>query len=73
MIEERKYCSDVMKKSFNKKLLMTKKTMKILKTQLNIRFVAMIMLIMMLKQECIVILLEYIEALHIEIVISISS
>ena len=49
MIEESKYCSDVMKKSFNKKLVMTKKTMKILKTLLNITFAAMIMLIMMLK------------------------
>ena len=42
MIEESKYCSDVMKKHFNKEL-------KILKTLLNVGPVTMVMLIMMLK------------------------
>ena len=49
MIEESKYCSDVMKKHFNKELLMTRKTMKILRTLLNVGSVIMIILIMMLK------------------------
>ena len=36
MIEESKYCGHVMKKYFNKKLVMIKKMMKILKTTLNV-------------------------------------
>ena len=47
MIEESKYCSGVMKKYFNKELSM--KTMKILRTLLNVESAAMIMLIIMLK------------------------
>ena len=36
MIEESKYCSDVIKKHYNKELVMPKKKkMKILRTQLN--------------------------------------
>ena len=42
--------------------------MKILRTLLNVRCATMIMLIMMPNLEILVILLEYIEALHIEIV-----
>ena len=48
MIKESEYCSDVMKKHFNKELVMTKKD-KILRTQLNVGFVIMIILMMMLK------------------------
>ena len=36
IIEESKYCSDVMKKHFNKELVMTKKIMKILRTLLTV-------------------------------------
>ena len=46
------------------------KTMKILRTLLNVEFVIMIILIMMLKQEINVISLENIEVLHIETVVS---
>ena len=42
--------------------------MKILRTLLNVGSVKMVILIMMLKQEIIVILLKNIEVLHIEIV-----
>ena len=49
MVEERKYCSDMMKKHFNKELLMTKEDAKILRTLLNVGSVTIIMLIMMLK------------------------
>ena len=49
------------------------KTMKILRTLLNVEFVIMIILIMMLKQEINVISLENIEVLHIETVLSILS
>ena len=49
MIEENKYCSEVMRKRFNKELVMTKKTMKILRTLLNAGSLTMIMLIMMLN------------------------
>ena len=49
------------------------KTMKILRTPLNVEFVIMIILIMMLKQEINVISLENIEVLHIETVVSILS
>ena len=36
MIEESEYCSDVVKKHFNKELVMTKEDMKILRTLLNV-------------------------------------
>ena len=49
IIEESKYCSDVMKKHFNKELLMTCDDLRILRTQLNVGSLLMIMLIMMLK------------------------
>ena len=49
MIEESKYCSEVMRKYFNKELLMTKEGNKILRTILSIGYVIIIMLIMMLK------------------------
>ena len=55
MIEESKYCNKVMKKHFNKELVMTKKEikdlkkLKILKTLLNVGSVTMIILILMLK------------------------
>ena len=68
MIEESKYCNDVMKKHLNKEPVMTKED--ILKTLLDLESVIMIMLIMMLKQEVILVLLENIQALHIAIVIS---
>ena len=48
MIEESKYCSDVMKKRFNKELVMTKEDKEYLRTQLNLGFVIMIILIMMI-------------------------
>ena len=48
MIEESKYCSEVIKKHFNKEIVMTK-TIKILRTLLNVGSVTMIMLTMMLK------------------------
>ena len=49
IIEESKYCSDVMQKHFNKELLMTCDDLRILRTQLNVGSLLMIMLIMMLK------------------------
>ena len=49
MIEESRYCTDVTKKHFNKELVMTKETIKILRTEINVGFVIMIILIMMLK------------------------
>ena len=49
MLEESKYCSDVMKKHFDKHLVMTKNMMKILKTLLNDGYVITIMLMVMLK------------------------
>ena len=49
MIEESKCCTDVMKKHFSKELVMTKKHMKILRTQLNFGFVIMMILKKMLK------------------------
>ena len=67
MIEESKYCSDVIKKTW-----WVKKTMAILRTPLNVGFVILIVLILMFKLEIIFISLEYTEALHREIVISIS-
>ena len=49
MTEESKYCSEVMKKHFNKELVMTKGTMKILRTLLNAGSVIMVLVILMLK------------------------
>ena len=49
MIEENKYCSGVMKKNLTKNLQSLKKTMRILRILINVGFVAMIMMIMMLK------------------------
>ena len=45
IIEESKYCSDVIKKHFTKELVMTKKKKKKLRTLLNVGSVNMIMLI----------------------------
>ena len=42
MIAENKYCSDVMKKCFNKELIMTEEIMRILRIQLNVGPVIMI-------------------------------
>ena len=58
-----------MNKHFNRELVMTKKIMKILLALLNVGCVIMFILIVMLKQETIVISLEDIEVLHIEIII----
>ena len=66
MIEESKYFIDIIKK-ISKEIVMTKKMMKVLKTSQN---VIMFMLMVMLKQEIIVISLQYKEALRIEIIIS---
>ena len=71
MIEESKYCSDVMKNHFNKILVMTKGDNEDFHNSTNVGSVIMIILILMSKQEIIVILMKNIEALHIEIVISI--
>ena len=49
MTEESKYCSEVMKKHFNKELVMTKRTMKILRALLNAGSVIMVLVILMLK------------------------
>ena len=49
MTEEAKYCSEVMKKYFNKEFVMIKEVMMILKTLLNIGFVIILILKMMLK------------------------
>ena len=49
MIEESKYFSDVIKKQFNKELVMTKKIMNILRTQLNVGSLIMFILMVMLK------------------------
>ena len=49
MIKEGIYCSDVMKKHFNKELVFLKKIMKIWKTLLNARSVIALMLMEMLK------------------------
>ena len=67
MIEESIYCSEVMKKHFNKNLVIAKGA----NEDLNVGSVTMTVLIMMLKYQILVILLENIEALRIEIVISI--
>ena len=59
-------------KQFSKDLVMTKKDNKdFLRTLLNAGSVIMIVLMVMLKQEIIVISLENVEVLHIEIIISI--
>ena len=71
MIEESKYCCEAIKNVLTKNFWWLKKTMKILRTLLNVRSVTMIMLIMMSKWVIIVISLETIESLHIEIVTSI--
>ena len=47
--EESKCCSEVIKKKFNKELVMTKESNENLRTLLNFGSVTMIMLIMMLK------------------------
>ena len=49
MIEESEYCSDVMKKHFNKELIRLIKIMKTLRTQISIGSVKIIILIVMLK------------------------
>ena len=49
MTEESKYCSEVMKKHFNKELVMTKGTIKILRALLNAGSVIMVLLILILK------------------------
>ena len=49
MIEESKYCSDVVNKHFNKELVMTKEDNEVSRTLLNVGFVTIILLIMMLK------------------------
>ena len=49
MIEERKYCKELIKKHFNKGLVITKKKMKIFRNLLTVGSVTMIMLIMTLK------------------------
>ena len=64
MIEESKYCSDVMKKLFNKKLAMTKNN-----NSTKCWICDNNLLIMMLKQEIIVISLKDTEFVCIEIVI----
>ena len=59
-IEESEYCIDMMRKYFHKKLVMTTKFLNC----------DNFLLLMMLKQEIIVISLETIKALHLEIIIS---
>ena len=49
MIEESKYCSNVMKKHFNKELIKSKEVIEILRTLLYIGFMIMVKLIMILK------------------------
>ena len=50
MIEESKYCTDIMKNHFKKELVMTKKSiMKILKILVNVGFVIMFKMKVMLK------------------------
>ena len=64
MIKQGKYCSNVIKKHFNKELVMTKKDMEILRTSLIVGFVVMTILIMMLKYKIIVVALENIGSAH---------
>ena len=73
MIEESKYCNEVMEKHFNKELLMIKEDNEDFKSLLNVGSVIMIKLILMLKHEITVILLENIETPHITLIISIST
>ena len=49
MIEESKYCSDVIKKRFNRELIMTREDHKILRSLLNVGSVIMLMLMVMLR------------------------
>ena len=49
MIEESKYCSDVMKKHFNKELVMTKKDNEDFENSTKCWTVIMIILMVMLK------------------------
>ena len=49
MIEESKYCIEVMTKHFNEELLITKNIMKILRTLLNVGFLVILTFAVMLK------------------------
>ena len=49
LVEESTYCTDVMKKHFKKKLVMTKRDLNILRTLLNVGFVTMVMLMIKLN------------------------
>ena len=49
MIKESKYCSQVMKKRFNRKLVMTREDDKILRSLLNLGSVIMLKLMVMLR------------------------
>ena len=49
MIQESEHCNEVMKKHFNKELVMTKRMMKILRTLLNVGSVIIPMLMVVLK------------------------
>ena len=49
MVEESKYCNEVMKKHFNKKNVMAGDNFKIFKPLPNIEFVIILMLMVMLK------------------------
>ena len=49
MIEESKYCSDVMRKHFNKELVMTKEENENFKNSTNVGSVILIILMLMLK------------------------
>ena len=49
MIEESKYCSDVIKKRFNRELVMTREDHKILRSLLNDGSVIMLMLMVMIR------------------------
>ena len=49
MVEESKYCNEVMKKHFNKKNVMAGDNFKIFKPLPNIGFVITLMLMVMLK------------------------
>ena len=73
MIKKSKYSSEVMKKHFNQELAMTKEDNKNFKKSTKFRSMIRIMLIMMLKEEIIVIYLENRETLGTRILISISN
>ena len=49
MIKESKYCSQVMKKRFNRKLVMAREDDKILRSLLNLGSVIMLKLMVMLR------------------------